>query len=178
MTQYISLLRGINVGGHRQIKMAALKSLFESVGFDSVITLLQTGNVLFTSPETELGQLATRIEEACEKEFGFHTDILLLTAETLQEIVNQSPFSNPEARDPRFMHVTFLSGRPERHATEALLSYKGPEELFVTDHAVYIYYPEGAGRSKLTNSLVEKRLNVRATARNWNTVTKLLALVS
>lgn len=176
LIQYISLLRGINVGGHRQIKMVDLKGLYESLGLEAVQVILQTGNVLFKSAETDPAKLVRQLEAACEKQFGFHTHIMILTGAELKKIVDESPLTQLEGTEPKWTIVTFLSGRPDSSGTAALLKYEGPEALFVTDSAVYIYYTEGAGRSKLTNALIEKRLNLSATARNWNTVTKMLAL--
>lgn len=176
MTQaYLCLLRGINVGGNRQVKMVDLKKIYEAAGLQAVRTVLQSGNVLFYSDETDTIALARRLEAAGEAAFGFHADCLVISAANLHAVAAAMPFVNQPDKTPQWIHVHFLAKQPTDEALAALQAYPGPETVVAPAAAVYVYYPEGAGRAKLSNALIEKTLQVRATARNWNTVTKLLA---
>jgi uncharacterized protein (DUF1697 family) len=178
MPRYVALLRAVNVGD-RQVAMAALKEMHEALGLVKVSTHLQTGNVIFECDETNAAQLEARLEKEFETRFGFRSEFMLRTAAELQEIFNKNPFANQPKRQTKWLVVMFLSDRPDEAAQQKLLSaYNGPEEMVVIDRELYIYYPEGIGRSKLTNALIEKHLKVAGTGRNWNTVTKLLEKIN
>ena len=177
MTTYISILRGINVSGHNIIKMAALKEMYEKLGFSDITTYVQSGNVIFKSKTTESKKLEQTISHEIEKEFGFQIRVIVLTAESLETIINQNPFVDDNKKEPSFMHVTFLSEPPQAFDCENIVSKKAPEEeMFFTGHAVYLYCPEGYGQTKLSNNFLEKKLKVGATTRNWKTTTKLLEI--
>lgn len=174
MTAFISLFRGINVGGNRVVKMTDLKALHEALGFEHVVTYIQSGNVVFTSDEADEMQLQRDIEQAFEEKFGFHAHVLIRSSSDLQAIIAKNPFQDQESKETKWIAVTFLATAPDNAAQEALLSaYHGPEEIFILGKEAYIYYPEGIGRSKLTHTLLEKKLKTNGTARNWNTVLKL-----
>jgi uncharacterized protein (DUF1697 family) len=176
MPVYISLLRGINVGGNKKMEMGDLRALVESLGIPNVQTLLQSGNVVFQNERTDRLTLSRQLEEGIEQRFGFHSDILLRTLDELEEVIRRNPLSLDHA-DPSKLVVMFLSDSPTQDAIRSLVkAYAGPETIRVTGHEAYLYYPDGQGRSKLTNTLIERKLNVTGTARNWNTVTKLLDL--
>jgi uncharacterized protein (DUF1697 family) len=176
MTVFVSLLRGINVGGNKTIPMARLKSAYESLGFDPVKTLLNSGNVVFGTTETNSEKLGKTIEAAVEKEFGFRPVIVLRTAAELKRIIKQNPFSDMAKNDPSHLLVMTLAEKPKAVAKANLAKvYSGPEEIEIKGENVYVTYPNGIGKSKLTNALLEKHIGV-GTARNWNTLTKLLAL--
>lgn len=171
---YISLLRGINVSGQKSIRMAELKSLYESMGFQRVQTYLQSGNILFESPEADKQKLATRIEEKLEHNFGFHVTIFIRTGEDLQRIMHGNPFLTKRNEDPAKLHVTFLYSAPSK----AILDLFAPihsegDELFIAEQEIYLFCPNGYGRTKLSNNFIEKRLAVPATTRNWHTVSAL-----
>ena len=177
MAVYVSLFRAINVGGNNAVRMDALKELHESLGFSKVATLLQTGNVVFESDETGPAQLAGRIAREFEKKFGFYSEVMVRTPAELKEMLSKNPFLNQPEKETKWITVMFLSGSPDDEAKKALLnSYSGPEEIFIDGQEMYIYYTNGIGRSKLTNALIEKKLKVHGTGRNWNTVTKLLQM--
>ncbi len=163
------MLRGINVGGRNMVKMDALKALHESLGFKGVRTHLQSGNVVFQAKSAD----AARIEQAIRKTLHLELSVVLRTAAELREAVKANPLPQ-RLNEPSAYVIAFLSAQPEDPA--ALDAYDGPEEMQLLGRELYIYYGEGMGRSKLTNTLIERKLGVRATARNWNTVTKLLEL--
>lgn len=173
MKTYIAFLRGINVGGHRQIKMDALKQVHLSMGHHSVQTYLQTGNVIFQTV-SEREKLIDKLEDAYVEAFGFHTEVLLRTPDNLLNIIEYCPFT--EVGEPKFLHAVLLSETPTESAGEALMKYSGEEHLELIEDVLYIYYVHGAGRSKLTLTWIEKTLDVKGTARNWNTITKLAEL--
>ena len=174
MATYVSLFKAINVGGNRLVKMAALKEMHEALGLQNVSIYLQTGNVVFEGDDTEPAQLAETIATEFEKRFGFRSDVMVRTAAELKEIFDNNPFRNQPEKETKWVAVIFLTAQPDPQAQQALHNnYKGPEELFVMGQELYVYYPDGVGRSKLTTAVIEKNLKVAGTGRNWNTVTKL-----
>jgi uncharacterized protein (DUF1697 family) len=176
MPTFVAFLRGINVGGNKTIPMARLKALFETLGFESVRTHLNSGNVAFASGEKDRAGLTKEIEAAIEKEFGFRPATMLRDAAALKKIVAKNPFAEMAKDDPSHLVVMLLSAKPDKDAGKRLAAaYQGPEEIRIVGEEAYVTYPNGIGKSKLTNTLLEKHLGVSGTARNWNTVTKLLA---
>ncbi len=177
MPAYVAFLRGINVGGNKTIPMAKLKALFEALGFQAVKTLLNSGNVVYAAKEKDRAKLAKAIEAAIEKEFGFRPATMLRDAAALAKIIDKNPFPKMAKNDPSHLVVMLLSAKPDKDAAKRIAAaYQGPEEIRIAGEEAYITYPNGIGKSKLTNTLLEKQLGVSGTARNWNTVTKLLAL--
>ncbi len=178
MTAFVSLFRGINVGGHHKIRMDELKGMHEALGFKDVISYIQSGNVVFTSDDADVARLRRQIEDGFEKTFGFHVEVIVRTSAELREIIEKNPFQSQPGRETKWVVVLFLAARPEATAQEDLLkTYTGPEELFITGKEMYIYYPNGIGRSKLSLSLIEKKLKTVGTARNWNTILQLQKLL-
>ena len=178
MSSFVSLFRGINVGGNRKVRMDELKALHESLGLKDVVTYIQSGNVVFRSDDTvDTAEIAKRIEESFATTFGFHSQVMVRTSEELGEIVAHNPFQGQPEKESKWIVVLFLAHRLERSALEGLQqAYTGPEELHLIGQELYIYYPDGIGRSKLTLSLIEKKLKTVGTGRNWNTVLKLQEL--
>jgi uncharacterized protein (DUF1697 family) len=169
------MLRGINVGGHNKIKMDVLRALYESLGLRNVRSHLQSGNVIFESEHSDRFRLAAQIENSIEKVFGFRPKIIFRTCAELKEVIGKNPFSDSQDRDPSRLHVMFLLSDPGNEAKESLQRVNtAPEELHMIGQEIYLYYLNGMGRSKLTSTLIEKKLKIYGTARNWNTVTKLL----
>jgi uncharacterized protein (DUF1697 family) len=178
MAAYVSLFRGINVGGNHPVQMDALKELHQSLGLRDVRTHIQSGNVIFTSDEDESAQLAKHIEDRFEQRFGFHSEVMVRSASELQEINASNPFKDQQDKKTNWIVVMFLKHCPDATAQQDLLaSYAGPEEIRIIGKEAHIYYPEGIGRSKLSGAYVEKKLKILGTARNWNTVTKLLEMM-
>jgi uncharacterized protein (DUF1697 family) len=178
MTAFVSLFRGVNVGGHHKIRMDELKEVHEVLGFKDVFPYIQSGNVVFTSDDADLARLRRQIEDGFEKKFGFHVEVLVRTSAELREIIENNPFQSQPGRESKWVVVLFLAACPDDTAQDDLLkTYVGPEELFIIGKEVYIYYPNGIGRSKLSHSLIEKKLKTVGTARNWNTILQLQQLV-
>ena len=178
MHTYISMLRGINVSGQKKIKMADLRALYESLGFLSVQTYIQSGNVVFDSKETDEKRVARSVANAIKYEYGFEVPVVIRNCSDLQKIVKDNPLLRAGDKDISKLHVTFLSDRPAASATKKLdAPAVGGEELSVVGREVYLYCPNGYGKSKLTNNFFEKTLSVAATTRNWKTVNTLLEMV-
>jgi uncharacterized protein (DUF1697 family) len=175
LTVYVSMLRGVNVGGHGRLNMTALREAYTAIGFGGVHTLLQSGNVVFTSRATDRQSLAKRIMQEIERRFDLQVDVLIRTLDEIRMLVERGP-TTPRA-DPSKLLVMFLARVPDARAQSALLKeHKGPEMIEIRGPEVYLYYPNGVGRSKLTNAFLENKLDAAGTARNWNTLTKLVEL--
>ena len=174
MTVWVSMLRGVNVGGHSRIKMKPLQELYEFLGLQNVRTMLQSGNVLFTSGLKDRDRLARRIEQEIERRFELKVTVLLRTLGDLKMLVERGP-TLAENADPRKLLVMFLDGVADARTQKALLTaHKGPEMIEIRGPEIYLYYPDGVGRSKLSNAFIEARLNLAGTSRNWNTLKKLI----
>lgn len=174
---WISLLRGINVGGSNKLPMAELRELFAGAGCADVRTYIQSGNVVFRAKDVERGELAARLAVAIEEAKGFRPAIMLLTREELEAAVEANPF--PKAvSNPKSLHLWFLSREPEDPDLDALDDLRTPTEHYELRGAVlYLWAPDGIGRSKLAGR-AERAVGVEATARNWRTVEKLRELAS
>jgi uncharacterized protein (DUF1697 family) len=174
MTTYVSLFRGINVGGHNGVRMDALKELHESLGLQKVQTYIQSGNVVFTSDGADVTQIQDDIEDGFAQKFSFQVKVMVRTAGELNAIIENNPFQNQPMKESNRVIAMFLASHPISTALEDIWkTYTGPEEIHIIGQEVFIYYPEGMGRSKLTNTFLEKKLKTAGTARNWNTVLKL-----
>ena len=178
MSTFVSLFRGINVGGHQMVRMDALKELYASLRFKDIVTYIQSGNIVFTSEDADLSQLPRLIEEGFAQKFGFHAKVMVRTSDELNDIVDNNPFQNQPMKESKWVVVMFLATRPDNRAQEDLQkTYVGPEELCIIGQEVYIYYPNGIGRSKLSNTFLEKKLKTAGTGRNWNTILQLQKLI-
>lgn len=154
--------------------MKELKSLHEALGFRDVVTYIQSGNVVFISDETDSGQLASQIGESFAQKFGFRSQVIVRTSAGLEETLANNPFLNSPEKESKAVLIVFLATRPESNALEDLKkSYNGPEEMYLIGQELFVYYPDGMGRSKLTLPLIEKKLKTAGTGRNWNTVLRL-----
>jgi uncharacterized protein (DUF1697 family) len=174
MTRCVSLFRGINVGGHQIVRMDALKELHMSLDLRDVQTYIQSGNVVFTSDKANVAQIQKDIEDSFAQTFGFPVKVMVRTASELNAIIENNPFQNQAVKESKWIIAMFLASDPSITALEDIeKAYTGPEEIHIIGQEVFIYYPEGMGRSKLTNTLLGKKLKTMGTARNWNTVLKL-----
>ncbi len=177
MKTYISILRGINVSGHKLIKMDALRKSFESMQFSNVKTYLQSGNIIFSYDDIEEKKLEEQISKEIEKEFGFDVPVIVLSIEKIEEIIKNNPFLKDKSKEESFMHVTFLSSKSETNNFNAIEEKKQDNENIVfSEYAVYLYCPNGYGNTKLNNNFIETKLKVRATTRNWKTTLELLKI--
>ena len=177
MPRHVVLLRGINVGGRRKIAMAELRELLGGLGYGDVRTLLQSGNVVLSS-DLPPDRLAAELERQIEDGLGVDPAVIVRSRDELAAVVEHDPLRGV-ATDPRRYQVSFLSGEPDRDAAAALVeAVTEPERAVVSGREIYAWHPDGLQRSELAKLLAasERRLGVAATARNWNTVTKLLAL--
>ncbi len=173
---FAALLRGINVGGNKTVGMAELKALLEAQGLQSVRTLLNSGNVVFSAGDQDGVKVGKAIEDAIAAALGFRPAVIVRSAGELELIVRKNPFPAMAKDDPGHLVVMCLSGKPGKDAlTRLAKAYAGPEQIRVAGENVYLTYPNGIGKSKLTNVLLERHLGVTGTARNWNTVLKLRA---
>ena len=174
MQTYIAILRGINVSGHKLIKMDALKQLFEELNFKNSRTYIQSGNVIFESKKVDTKSLETKIEKQILKTFGFEVPVLVKEKEELKNVLDQNPFLTKRKEDPTKLHVTFLSTVAEQGYIDMLLQGEyQKDEFIISDKCVYLFCPDGYGNTKLSNTFFENKLKVKATTRNWKTVIEL-----
>ena len=178
MPVLISMLRGVNVGPHNRIKMETLRAVYESLKFEEPRTYVQSGNVIFRTKEKPSPQLAKKIQAALERECKCSPDVILRTTEELRTTVAANPFAKRKDVEPGKLLVTFLSAEPgpEVHTKLDELGKKYSEELHLKGRELFIYFPNGAGRSKLPWSQVERLTKVTGTARNWNSVANMLKI--
>jgi uncharacterized protein (DUF1697 family) len=178
MSTYIALLRGINVGGRNMVAMAALREFLAELGLEGAKTLLQSGNVVFQSEGKTAAVLESLLEKETAARLGVAADYLIRSSADWAKVVAANPFPKQAEKDPAHLVVMFLKSAPTSTGVKAVqASIKGPEVIKSRDRELYIVYPEGIGTSKLTGALIERQLGLRGTARNWNTVLRLLAIV-
>ena len=177
--RHVALLRAVNVGGRGSLKMADLRAVAEGLGLTGVQTVLQSGNLVFDSTARKAAALESALKTALKQHHGIETDFLVRSAAELDAIIGANPFPAEAKSAPGKLLVMFLQDRPGAKDLQALRdARKGPESIGHAGRELYIVYPDGIGRSKLTGTLIEKRLGTRATGRNWNTVTRLAALLT
>jgi uncharacterized protein (DUF1697 family) len=175
MERRIALLRGINLGPNRRIPMPALRETFTGAGFEDVRTYLQSGNVVLSS-DSELDQLERECEQLISERFGFDVDVVVRTRDQLAEIVERNPLGEV-AVNPKRYQVSFLSQELDPERLDELMAIAAEHERLVAlGRELYAWHPDGVARSRLWAKLAGTGLGVRATARNWTTVTTLLAI--
>ena len=181
---YIALLRGINVAGKNIVKMGILREIFLSLDFGSVRTYLQSGNVVFRGPKhASEDEISKRIEASILNTLGLTITVIVKMKDQFEEILKRNPFvcgnglGSKTSIDKSKLHVTFLSGTPDVAGLTNLESIAlSPDKFQAMGNEIYLYCPNGYGRTKLTNNAIERALELGATTRNWNTVTKLSML--
>jgi len=175
-TSQILLLRGVNLGSHKRVAMPALRSLLADAGFSEVRTYVASGNVVLSSSDAP-ASVAAEVERLIAERFGFDVDVIVRTRDELAEVVAGNPLAEV-AVDPKRYQVTFLEDAVDPEAVERLdLAAFEPERLVSVGRELYTWHPDGIGRSKLWSKLASSRgLGAHGTARNWNTVKKLLAM--
>jgi len=176
MNSWIALLRGVNLGGHNKISMEVLRDICVSLKLRNPRTYIQSGNVVFSSSESDPAKIAARIESAIEKRCGFRPSVMLRTTAEMRDVVARNPLAGrPEVHPAKFA-VFFLAVAPAVEIAGKVKAINvGEEEIHPSGREIYVYFPEGQGKSKLLPAL-NRTLKVPATARNWNTVLKLLAM--
>ncbi len=171
-TTWVALLRAVNVGGHKKLKMAELRSVCESLALRQVSTYLQSGNVVFQAQTTSAPALARTLESGIEQHFGFTVDLFLRTAAELNAVVDKSPFAGRQPPQQNWLTVMFLEAPPAGVELQRFIdTYAGPEQLIPQGRELFIYYTNGIGRSKLPQAMAPLKLH--GTGRNWNTILKL-----
>ncbi len=157
--------------------MEDLRTLCASLKLQNAQTYVQSGNVVFRTRETDLPLLARRLEDAIERTFGFRSDVILRTGAELKDVIARNPFAGRNGIEPNKLLVTFLAGDPGDEARAKVRAIRtNAEELWIDGRELYIYYPDGMGRSRLTLTVIDRALKTSGTGRNWNSVTKLLEL--
>jgi uncharacterized protein (DUF1697 family) len=177
VTVVISMLRGVNLASHNRIKMDALRKLYESLGLRDPQSFIQSGNVLFRTADRNMAALSKRIEKGIEQTFDIHSPVILRTTAEMRGVIARNPFANRPEIEPGKLLVNFLASDPGAEACEKVRAIKAdPEELHIDGRELYIYFPNGQARPKLSFAAVERALKTLGTGRNWNSVTKMLAL--
>ncbi len=179
MTVYVALLRSVNVGGHANVGMAALRDMLSGAGFREPRSLIQSGNLVFRAGERCGARLERLLEEEAEKRLGLRTDAFVRTQREWEQLIAANPFRAESESDPSRLQLVLLKDAPQAGRLEALQgAVQGREIVRGEGKHAYIVYPDGIGASRLTHVLLEKTLGVRGTGRNWNTVRRLAALAA
>ncbi len=175
--KHLALLRGINVSGHNMIKMEALKTTLESIGFTNVVTYIQSGNVFIETDEESGFSVGFKIKQEIYKTFGHEVPVIVIGKQDLELCLKNNPFLKDKQVDTKKLYVAFLSKEMSSSAINELkISQFKPDEAVVDGNRIFIKYDLGAGKTRLDQKYIEKKLNVVATMRNWNTVNKLLEM--
>jgi uncharacterized protein (DUF1697 family) len=179
MKTYIAILRGINVSGHKMMKMVDLTTMLNGLSFKNIKTYIQSGNVVFQSKETAPAQLQKKIEKKIAETFGFEVPVMVIPVNEIETILKNNPFLKKKTVDVTNLHVTFLNGTYDKKIPIQLAEQKyGNDEFVATTTAIYLYCPDGYGNTKLSNTFWENKLKVVATTRNWKTVNELLKMAN
>jgi uncharacterized protein (DUF1697 family) len=171
MPIYVAMLRGINVGGNKKIKMEKLRSSLEALGLEQVKTYIQSGNVVFKAAKTAPVTLSKKIENRIQFDFGFSASVLLRTADEIEDAIAGNPFLKQPGIDPEKLHVAFLAETPVPTALKKLAELTlAPDQSRCRAKEVYFYFPNGVSGSSLWKHPLDRVLGVEATMRNWKTV--------
>ncbi len=176
MNTYISMLRGINVSGQKKIRMIELRSLYEALGLSNVQSYLQSGNVVFDSDIQDTAKLAGIIEKQIELSFGYAVSVFMREPADFQRIIENNPFLTARSEDPTKLYVTFLRERPSEGTLEPPANETG--QFMMGEREIFVFVPDGYGRTKLSNNFFERKLKITATTRNWKTVNALYQMVN
>lgn len=177
MQTYIALLRGINVSGQKKIKMADLREAMKILPVEDVQTYIQSGNIVFKSMQIDVGKMEEAIKKMLSSSFSFDVPVLVKSASDLEQILRNSPYTDPKDLAEKKIYYVLLKNTPSKEHLGNLNQDDYPNELFsITSNCVYLNCTKGAGKAKLTNNLVERKLKVAATTRNHRTMLKLIEL--
>ena len=177
MKAWIVLLRAVNLGPHGRVRMADLKSFLEGLGCRNVRTVVQTGNAVFEA-DGEPAAMERRMEAEAEKVLGLKTAFIVRTPDEWRAMVANNPYRRQAEDDPSHLVLMALRDRPRAGALDDLrAAIRGPETVELEGRDAYLWYPVDIGHSRLTSALIERKLGVTGTARNWNTVLKIAALL-
>lgn len=177
MTTHLALLRGINVSGHKMINMVALKKALEAIGFQNVVTYIQSGNVFVDTEEENPAKVGFMIKQQIFKEFGHDVPVIVIGKEDLQACLDRNEFLNDEGVDLKKLYVSFISSElPDNMITQLNLNFIKPDEIQLDGKRIYLKYDISPAKTRLDNKWIEKNMNVTSTTRNWNTVNTLLKM--
>jgi uncharacterized protein (DUF1697 family) len=177
VTTFVALLRAVNLGSHQQIAMSALRDFARNLGFLNARTILQSGNLIFDLEKQGARGLENLLESEAKTALRLGTDFFVRSAKEWKVLVEKNPFPDEAKQAPGRLIVMFLKHSPGPSGLKALRDgIRGPEVVEIVERQAYVVYPEGIGRSRLTNAAIEAKLSTRATGRNWNTVLKIAAL--
>ena len=174
MKTFISMLRAINVGGQKKIAVQALQRAYEQLNLANVRTYVQSGNVVFDCEEQEISILTKRIETQIEQTFGYPVPVFMRDMQDFHRIITSNPFLKGRNEDPSKLHVTFLYEPPSEVILGNLINtFADGDEFSPGEQEIYLFCPNGYGRTRLSNSFFERKLSIPATTRNWRTVNAL-----
>jgi uncharacterized protein (DUF1697 family) len=178
MTSYAAFLRAVNIGPHNKVPMSDLRSLLTKLGMKDAQTLLQSGNAVFRTDLVGPVEIEQKLEGGCTRHLKVTTEFFVRTLQELEAVIASNPFPKEAEEDPSHLLVLFMKDAPTRASVSALQSaIVGRESVKAVGRQAYFVYRDGIGNSKLTTSVIEKKLGTRGTGRNWNTVLKLTALL-
>ncbi|MCE9539399.1 MAG: DUF1697 domain-containing protein [Bacteroidetes bacterium] len=176
MKTFLSILRGINVSGHKKIPMAELKVLYEELNFEKITTYIQSGNVIFKNKNSK--DLSKQIEQKIFEKYNFNVPVIIRTPDEIRSTVERNPFLKQKEIDITKLHVVYLADNPAQEDIDKVKIYNYEPDLFyLSGKEVYLYCPNGYGNTKLTNIFFESKLKVTATTRNWNTTNELFKIL-
>ncbi|WP_424002926.1 DUF1697 domain-containing protein [Maribacter sp. IgM3_T14_3] len=177
MKTYIAFLRGINVSGKHKIPMAELRELCDSISLKEVKTYIQSGNIVFKSELQNTSELESLISKAILKSFGFEVPVIVKTTSQLRDILNDNPFESEDEIIRKQVYFVLLNDLPKiSELTKFKVESYENEEFSISDSCIYLKCKVGYGKAKLNNNLIERKLKVLATTRNYRTMHKLLEL--
>jgi uncharacterized protein (DUF1697 family) len=174
MPVYIAMLRGINVGAHKRMKMEKLRASCEGLGLRNVKTYIQSGNVIFSAGKLPSAILSKKLGECIVRDFGFSADVIFRTRDEMKRIIDGNPFANEHGMDTSKLHVVFLPQTPSAAAIKKMQELTlAPDRVHSSGNEIYFYFPNGISGSSLWKHSLDRVLSVAGTMRNWNTVNKV-----
>ena len=177
MKIYIAILRGINVSGHKLIKMEAFRKMLEELDFKNVKTYIQSGNAVFQFKETDTSKIEKKIAKKIQEVFGFEVPVMVKELDEIKIVFKNNPFLNKRKEDLTRLHVTFLNGEPAKENVDKIKEGNYvPDEFIFSGNNVYLFCPDGYGNTKLNNNFFENKLKLVATTRNWKTIGELVSM--
>jgi uncharacterized protein (DUF1697 family) len=178
MMTYISFLRGVNMTGHNSIKMTDLAVLYKNLGFSDAETYIQSGNVIFSGAnERSPSDISQKIEQAILEKFNYTVPVMVRSVKEIKELLSSNPFINEEKFDPSKMAVIFLNEEASDIQIQKVISVNYPPDKFeIIGKEIFIYCPNGFGRTKLYTNFFEKKMGVKGTGRNWKTITTIMSI--
>lgn len=177
MTTHLALLRGINVSGHNMIKMDALKTALENIGFSKVQTYVQSGNIFVSTAEESAAKVGFIIKQEIFKVFGGDVPVIIISAADLEACFSNNPFLKDNDLDTKKLYVAFVSKElRSENINDLKISQFKPDSAHLDGNRIFIKYAVGAGKTRLDQKYIEKKLNLTATIRNWNTIIQLLKM--